>query len=235
MLGDSLPSVAPNNVSNVFSANAVFDGKHFLSDVIIGIPAANFRDLRFGKLCRSAAAVLVRFVLHIVGMSADPKMGWIHAGGIVARMANARPIGDGAVLQLVTEAMSKNHFFVDSDNTVTIGHPVASPFPTVFGFINFCPKTKNGRVRAAMTVQEAQRFTLDPSGSLVRLGCNVGRLTAAALAEMNRRFVRGMIAHVDTFLSRFGHAAGRFQRRCGASIGISNYSANGRFSQAGEV
>jgi hypothetical protein len=40
-------------------------------------------------------------------------------------------------------------------------------------------------------------------------------------------FLRGMISHVDTFLSRFGHATGCYQHRRGDSIGELYYTTSG--------
>jgi hypothetical protein len=88
-------------------------------------------------------------------------------------------------------------------------------------------------IMPAVPLKEANRLPPDLSTVCSGLACNWRRSTTATFAKVYRGVVRGMIAHVDTFLSRFGQAVGRLQRRCGISISALHYTTNSQFTLDG--
>lgn len=92
-----------------------------------------------------------------------------------------------------------------------------------------------------MPKNKAQRFAFYPFSSRIVIGCKICFLSASAMAVSIRDFIRGlsrgMIIHVDTFLSRFGHSVGRLHRRHGLFIGsyFCKYTTNAQFPQLATV
>lgn len=92
-----------------------------------------------------------------------------------------------------------------------------------------------------MPKNKAQRFAFYPFSPRIVIGCKICFLSASAMAVSIRDFIRGlsrgMIIHVDTFLSRFGHSVGRLHRRHGLFIGsyFCKYTTNAQFPQLATV
>jgi len=63
-----------------------------------------------GAMCLAIVPVsaLGRHIAHVVAYRAKPKMVWVYAWGIVARVADAETAGDGAILHLPRRAMGSH-------------------------------------------------------------------------------------------------------------------------------
>lgn len=229
------PTIAANNITDISPVYAIFQGQSLLRGAL-SVTAANFNNLFSSQF--AVVVSLLRFVLHVIGMSTEKQVSGINAGRIVAAMTDAHAIWDRAIMQFVTKAMCRSHSVFDSDLAVAIRIQMSGPQPTISSLLDLGPESFFCGDRVAVPVQKAQRLPFNPSIKLAVFGCKSGRLTATTFAEMYRGVVRGMITHVDTFLSRFGHASGLLAAVAGALLlgsYRSNCSANGRFSQVAEA
>lgn len=241
-LRDIPPSSPINHAGDSFAIDTIFEGERLEGNVFALVSKAYFDNLVFIKfgisLCASLClSSLAYHVQAVIGFCAKPEMRGVTASGIVttgAIVKYAQVFWNGAILQFIAIAMHVYILTLNVYASVAKLITVARPFPTtVFGIlVDVLPKTVFGGASSVMSSNIAVRLTLNPSARLVGKRHWLRGLTAATLAEFNRGVVRGMIRHVDTFLSRFGHAAGRFQRRCGASISSFNYSTSECFSPA---
>ena len=68
-------------------------------------------------------------VSHVVGVSSKPQMVGVDAGGVVAGMANMKPVRDGANEQNVCGTVSAHHYSIQPKAPVSFGSCVAQPVP----------------------------------------------------------------------------------------------------------
>jgi hypothetical protein len=167
-----------------------------------------------------AWATLLFHVLHIVGLSAKKQMVRIAAGRIVAGVANFDTFGDLATIKRVRQSMGTPLLPVTHDLAIVPGRrtPCALPLPTLVGMASYNVAPKHfafGFGTHVMATDEPQRLAFNLAALRVISRCNRGFLSAATAAIAVGDVLRSIMRHVDTFLSRFGHAAGHVEcRRC---------------------
>jgi len=104
---------------------------------LVDVPFRQFREMVFfahGHISRmgfGALASLVYAISHVVFLCAKKKMRWIHAGAIVATMANEQPIRDGAKMNIPRDAMRSLAFFIDHDLPISGAIYSARPDPAI--------------------------------------------------------------------------------------------------------
>lgn len=244
-LGYVFPRFTAKQIPHTAVANSIFSGKSCRA-YAKSITLSRFNDLLFGKFCvrmvRSAwLTLLCYFVCHIKRASTQEMMSRIATGRIIALMADNKAIWNWAICQFVSDAMSQKRLATatNMDSPVAKFIGTALPFPTIIRakHAHLRPEPFRNRAKAGIVpVNELKWFALHMAASIFISCCYPGFLSTTAVAvakgDFLREGVRGMIAHVDTFLSRFGHTAGRSQRRCGnfmrfAAPTISQVVANG--------
>lgn len=220
------PVSSPDNVRDGLLGYSVLDAEHLEGDDMRHVLLTYLDNLRLGEYGGATAASFLVLVRHVVCMSSKKEVIGPHAWRIVAVMTNIHAFRYRAIMQFVAEPMRQSCFAIDTYIAVTVTRSAASPFPAAGRsiLVDLFPKAVDGRSAAIVSMHKPLGLTFNPSELLVGVRGYLRRLSAAAFAEFDRSVLRGKIGHVATFLSRFGHAAGRFQRRCGASIGDLNYS-----------
>lgn len=194
-----LPTLSLGNIRHGRLGNTIFVCDCLLGSNSLRAFATNFSNLPLcelgGMMC--VPALVASFVCHIlivVSMSTKKQMGRIDTSRIVATMANAHAVWNWAIVKLITVAMRKHAFTVDSHLPVTKCHTETCPFPTIIGttLIDLRPKVRGGMMNA-MVIDESKRLTFDPTITLIVARGKVCQLTATALAVTVWDFVRGII------------------------------------------
>lgn len=241
LLRDIPPSSPINHAGDSFTIDTIFKGKSLEGNGFTLIPKAYFCNLaviEFGVfLCASLClSSLAHHVQTVIGFCAKPEVCGIATSGIVATrtiVKYAQVFWNGAVLQFITVAMHVYILPLNVYASIAKGVGITCPFPAAVGgnLVNIFPKTVFGGASSVMTSNIAVWLTFDPTACFVGERHKLRVFAAAAFAKVCRKFAWSRIAGHDD-LQSLCQAAGRFQRRCGASISLFNYSANGRFSQA---
>lgn len=168
----------------------------------------------------SPGATFCVHIVKVVGLCAKKEVIWITARGIVALVANEHSFWDGAIGQLPSNTGSRiamraaTHFVAPAEISISVGGTTGLPLPTVVGAapVYLFPESLDGRAPMAVMVDVAKWFTFDNAALIYRALCNICLLPTTAVAITVWDFlgigVRGMICHVDTFLSRFGQSQG---------------------------
>ncbi len=240
MLRNMLPVCPRNDGRNSSSTDAIFRGKAVLSSKPLGMLSAYFDNLPLGQFGDVAAPFSVT-VSNVFLMRTKKEMRNANASWVIAVVTNFYAERYCSIFHLPSEAMGKNAVAFYIKHAIAGLGSASRPLPAAVRciLVDFQPKSFCGGDAAfivpTMPPNKADRLPSYLAAVCPGLSCNASRFAAAALAKVYGGVVRGMICHVDTFLSRFGHAAGRFQRRCGASISLLHYSTNGRTLPLGEV
>lgn len=168
-------------------------------------------------------SALCHLVGVIVSVRTKEQMIRIDARRVVAPMQHPQALWNWAIMQFVAVSMRSVHVAIDTELPIALGLAIF-PFPALIGAasVNVTPETFNWATIVRNTKSIVMAF--DEACLSARLLLNGDRLSATAFAKFWELVARGMILHVDTFLSRFGHAGGRCKRRSGASIGELNYT-----------
>lgn len=229
MLGYVLPDSSGDYIEDSWLRNPVLNCEG--GD---GCPPAGLSAADFAYLCLSQLGVWVRAALslsaflHSVGYVSDlrskTQVRRIYAPPIIAGMHNNKADWDGAVRNFPDISMRTNHFPIDIYLPVSRSGHAPRPVPAAILSVpgDFFPKTF---YCGAVMLMPSNIATWRKSARVV-----AEWLSTTTFAKAYGGVVRGMIHHVDTFLSRFGQAAGRFRRRCGVSISPLHYTTNGCLS-----
>jgi hypothetical protein len=219
------PLPAMHDAVNVALPYAKFLAERGLRFALRGAPAylSNLFSSKFGLWI--SFAMSVRAVVSTFGVSigvvfckcTEPKMIRIHAQSIVSAGAIVEytcAVGDRAKVNLPGEAMSVQGMPSRTKPAITIRRRESLPNPT---FVNrtrgdVLPKTFLCWYEATipMPLDKTTRSPLDVPAPGVCLFDDVGFLPTTAVAITVWDFVRGMICHVNTFLSGIDHARGHF-------------------------
>lgn len=218
--------------------DAVFVCQGAISGVALAVSGTNFAHggfCEFGlRVCAATPlALFANHVMYVVRLRPKKQMGRIHALGIVAMMADTHAVRDRAKVEFVTDPMGKDGSAANVKIAVTEGHGAGLPFPTVVrpASVDLFPESNRNGALPVVTMHKPNRLALDPSAAfIVARGWRRG-LPTTAFAEFYSGIVRGMIAHVASASNAIGHAAGRFQRRCGAFVASSHYTTGACFVQ----
>lgn len=198
------PGQAEKQTSHADAANTILSGKGRHTDIAFGKALARFNHLLFGELGNgdfgsSGVAILGYFVRHIISICAKKQMGWIHAGRIVASMANMHMVRDWAVRQLPRNAVSRNDLIVKSGLPVTLAICVPLPLPTIVkaADLDLHPEMFRGRWGATkasvMPVNKPFRFTFHVAAPIF-VSCGNGcLLSTTAVAITVGNIVRGIM------------------------------------------
>src|SRR5688572_13223773 len=133
---------------------------------------------------RSLAASLCRLVSHVVFMRSQEKMIRIDTGLIVAMVANEHAFWNIAAVQLIGNSVRQTRLADKSKLPVAVTIDSSLPFPALIRCTrcHIGPKCDfEGWLSGAMTIQETQRFALDPATATICLGRNARLLTTAAM------------------------------------------------------
>ena len=109
----------------------------------LGLPS-----MEVGPITRWRTAP-IRFVSHVVQMSAEAQVGRVHARWVVAGMEDVHPIGDRSVVDLPGDTVGSSVATAFLDDTVSIDRSIAGPVPTLlegsFTHRDELPETGRGR------------------------------------------------------------------------------------------
>jgi hypothetical protein len=227
-----LPTFAGDNFLDKRDGNAETVGNVGVPDML----TCRLSDLRdfgliqlgacIGRAILPSLPILLVAIIHIVLVCAKKEMRWIATQPAVTSMAYLHVVWDWAKMNLPRNALGVCGYAVDYQHPIAIRAKPGCPVPTIIRATNIDLLPKSifngpwGLEFACMSVQESHRLPFDASPRAICITSKVGWLAAATFAEFGGGLLRGMIIHVDTFLSRFGHSGGRLQRRSGSFIEV---------------
>jgi hypothetical protein len=175
-----------------------------------------------------AKSVIVTFLVGsitvVIGGCAEPEMGRVDAGWIIAFMTNVHTFGNWAMTKLVADAMRSVLFLVGNDKTIPPWSCVAFPYPAIIwtALVNFFPKTlcewSNGRlsvfaVGAVMSGNKACWLSFNVSDVRSCTFSEWGGLPATTFAKFYEVVFRGILSHVVSSFLAIGQAGGCFSNR----------------------
>ncbi len=210
---DVSPSLTTDNTSDSTRAYPVGSSQD-CQPFAVGKALANLDDLRvrktglgvrFTKHLMGNASAFAVHVNNIVSTRAKKQMRGIHAAAIVAMMADAHVVRDGAIVEYITNTVrSMKRYAVKLGFAVAIALDIQSalPFPTIVGAapVYLLPKADSrrafgddGRNPNVMTVKKAIRFTFDGAALHARFLGDVGLLSTTAMTVTVGNVVRGIM------------------------------------------
>lgn len=155
-----IPTFPLKNLHDAVLAYAAFSGK--LTGWFRWVLGPDFKDKFWSQLgfivgCSKSrrtplGSTFSNFVMHIIGVSSEKKMGWLNARRVVASVENAGVIRDCAVHQNPSQPVSQHSFRFASaktDGAVTKLSFSSSPDPAFFGLVNISPEPIRNRFRTS--------------------------------------------------------------------------------------
>lgn len=203
--------------------NSIVSRKFQSRYAAICIAGANFKHLissKFGMCATFAArplrpsreiASLLYHIRMIVLKCTKKQMSRIDAGSIITMVTDKHSIRNRAIMKHPRDAvcpLGLAFSAAHADIPIASCAQTTSPKPTGVRFLNLLPKSNLKRFAKIGLMQpyKAHRLPFYMTKSRVGLFGDWGRLAAATFTEFWGWIMRGMILHVDTFLSRFGQS-----------------------------
>ena len=151
-------------------------------------------------------------VVHIVLMRAEKKMIWIHARSVIALMEYLYVVWNWAKVNLPRYALSVGCDPINDQAAVPICCKASCPVPALIGATNvylfpeFFFDGFFGLGFAPMSSNKSNWLASNLTAVGTCYFCKRGWLSTTAIAEFWCELTRGIIVHVESFLSRFSRS-----------------------------
>ena len=147
-LNGIFPFLEVYNTTYAWLINAKYNSETFLSKIPRCVHTTNFMNIFLGKFCipfmfSVRDSSFFGAISHIIFISSFKKMRWIYARRNIASVANMHSAENTSKVQKVTDSMSREFSFVNTDYSVSTRIFASAPQPTFgwsFPFAYFFPK-----------------------------------------------------------------------------------------------